>query len=955
MSLSSNNNKQLNSNLLSNSSNPLYNFSNIPNITNKKYPIKKTSLKTFLSKTNTISKKSSNRLNTTSKINIFSSSIPSSKNNFSNNQNSLNISLSSNKKNSITNQNKKSNIIITSNNKNSSLKNSRLGHITTTALKQSKYNSQEYTLSIIENYAREVGITAFNFRTTEFFITQFIDNEAYIDTITMINYWRPIEIVMNQKGENSSLHLLIKNIFPKIYIGFQPRKNFNEDFGKNIYSISVIKDLSINEISTKYVCLASLSGLIKYLENNPDYISIDSYYIHYHYLENHLNISFNSTIDLELLMNKKDKKIYGSLYSLFKCKTISGSRLLRSNILQPFALEKDIKKRNDCVSELVKNNNLLLYIKENISLFRELEINISKLMHKINNIESTNNVLKNILEAIQGIKNCLQLLPIFNENLKNYFYNNNENIKNNNECIMLKEIINFFDNNIFKDMSLYIDKYINDYSFQFAFDDKEKNNKLFQKNDFIFFLIREGISNVLDISRTTYLDTLSQIYSEFERIKQSSNDPTIKLCYSENKGYYISMNEKYFDSSKYTIYKKINKRYACSNNFLISFSQRIKEIKCDLIEHSVKNCENVISILKKNINYLYILSNYIANLDVICAFADYAISFGKLNKPKIILNNNFNNNNKFNFIYGYNCRHPLLEKYITENLIDINNNPLIPNDYFLINHFNLLLLKGPNASGKTTYMKELALIIILSQIGSFVPCDYFCFTLRKFIYCKFDSNDSLIDNKGSFINQIIDIQKMIKNHSNNSLILLDEPFDNTYSIDVFSIAISLLDLFNKNFESSFIIISSHNDIISNLSQFYFNSFIGSMVVEFEKNENINLNFLYKFKLNSLIDNNKNDNDDNYEENYNNYGIILCDMINMRKEVIDYAKQCQKNNIFKQDNIFDSSKEINILKMVFIKLYKYIFDIMCVKETFTLEDEITIKIEKLNSLIINCFN
>ena len=448
MSLSSNNNKQLNSNLLSNSSNPLYNFSNIPNITNKKYPIKKTSLKTFLSKTNTISKKSSNRLNTTSKINIFSSSISSSKNNFSNNQNSLNISLSSNKKNSITNQNKKSNIIITSNNKNSSLKNSRLGHITTTALKQSKYNSQEYTLSIIENYAREVGITAFNFRTTEFFITQFIDNEAYIDTITMINYWRPIEIVMNQKGENSSLHLLIKNIFPKIYIGFQPRKNFNEDFGKNIYSISVIKDLSINEISTKYVCLASLSGLIKYLENNPDYISIDSYYIHYHYLENHLNISFNSTIDLELLMNKKDKKIYGSLYSLFKCKTISGSRLLRSNILQPFALEKDIKKRNDCVSELVKNNNLLLYIKENISLFRELEINISKLMHKINNIESTNNVLKNILEAIQGIKNCLQLLPIFNENLKNYFYNNNENIKNNNECIMLKEIINFFDNNI---------------------------------------------------------------------------------------------------------------------------------------------------------------------------------------------------------------------------------------------------------------------------------------------------------------------------------------------------------------------------------------------------------------------------------------------------------------------------------------------------------------------------
>ena len=92
------------------------------------------------------------------------------------------------------------------------------------------------------------------------------------------------------------------------------------------------------------------------------------------------------------------------------------------------------------------------------------------------------------------------------------------------------------------------------------------------KKWFYIFLIREGINNILDISRRTNLDTLSQIYSEFERIKQSSNDPTIKSYYSENKGNYISVNEIYFDSNEYTIYKKINKRYACSNNFLISFS-----------------------------------------------------------------------------------------------------------------------------------------------------------------------------------------------------------------------------------------------------------------------------------------------------------------------------------------------------------------------------------------------
>ena len=106
------------------------------------------------------------------------------------------------------------------------------GHITTTALKQSAYKEQEYTLSIIENYAREVGICAFNFRTMEIFITQFIDNEAYVNTITMINYWRPLEIVMNQRSEGSSLHLMIKSIFLNCYVGFCQEKISTKIWGK---------------------------------------------------------------------------------------------------------------------------------------------------------------------------------------------------------------------------------------------------------------------------------------------------------------------------------------------------------------------------------------------------------------------------------------------------------------------------------------------------------------------------------------------------------------------------------------------------------------------------------------------------------------------------------------------------------------------------------------------------
>ena len=265
----------------------------------------------------------------------------------------------------------------TTTNKNNSPKSSAINKTITSALKNSAtYNSQEYLICIIENYAREVGISAYNYRTSEYFITQYIDTENYINTLTMINYWRPIEIVMNQKSEDSSLYKIIHKTFKNAYIGFLPRNKFNMDYGKEIYMKSNIRELSLIDLNTKYVCMASLSGLFNYLETNPDYYTTDSYNIHFHYLESHLNISFNTTLDLELLMNRKNNKIYGSLFSLFTCKTIGGWRLLRSNILQPFTKEKQIKERQDKIEELKQNPDLYSFIKDRLFLFREIEIHI---------------------------------------------------------------------------------------------------------------------------------------------------------------------------------------------------------------------------------------------------------------------------------------------------------------------------------------------------------------------------------------------------------------------------------------------------------------------------------------------------------------------------------------------------------------------------------------------------
>ena len=961
--------------------------------------------------------------------------------------------------------------------KNNSPRSSAINKTITSALKNSAtYNSQEYLICIIENYAREVGISAYNYRTSEYFITQYIDTENYINTLTMINYWRPIEIVMNQKSEESSLYKTIHKTFKNAYIGFLPRNKFNMDYGKEIYMKSNVKELSLIDLNTKYVCMASLAGLFNYLEANPDYYITDSYNIHFHYLESHLNISFNTTLDLELLMNRKNNKIYGSLFSLFTCKTIGGWRLLRSNILQPFTKETQIKERQDKIEELKQNPDLYSFIRDSLFCFREIEIYITKLLQANDNKNDKDDkyfIFKNKLDAIKGIKDILCFIPnyvkflksyqqsklnpieedessvinnnnnnnnnsitetdAFNTNIKqstinqetNKILNDNSNananandIKQNINLKFLNEIISFFTQSEFDEMFRRIDDLIcnetdmeteqylaqqsqageegmgpdmnldgpqkknmknNDVTFSgFIAGMKNKKKKanlynfqgseifgLLKKNDEILFLVRKGENNILDMTRKTFLDTLSQVKEEFEILKSEIGDPRMKLFYNEKKRFYISIDKKYFKPDDFIVTRKRGNKYFCTNGPLESLGNRITDLKNDIINISYKLLEKLITYLRSNITLLYSLSGFIANLDIICAFTEYAINNLICSKPLI---NDISKN--ISYIYGKNCCHPLLNRiHVLKNNNEGNDNyiqdNIIPNDYFFINQFNILLLKGPNASGKTTYMKQLALLIILAQIGSYVPCSYFNFNCRKFLYSNFNMNSitkDLNNNqeysnnksniKGSFIKQITEIHGIINNKNyTKALILLDEPFENTHSQLMLEIVISLLDLFSKNLNSSFAIISSHNDLVNRLSSFYFRSILGSMKVELN-NEKNDFEFLYKFKFTPQYSYDIQQS----EKEMENYGINLSRMIGMKSDIISYAEELAESyreNDFEE--LVKTSTEMNVLKSFLIKLYKNLFEIIGEKKNYTIKEQIMNSIKNLYDFTQNVFN
>ena len=292
--------------------------------------------------------------------------------------------------------------------------------------------------------------------------------------------------------------------------------------------------------------------------------------------------------------------------------------------------------------------------------------------------------------------------------------------------------------------------------------------------------------------------------------------------------------------------------------------------------------------IQTNLNYIYVSCSYIALIDVLCAFAFYSINSRVITKPIIenIINSSYESKS---CIIGKSCFHPVLEKNKSKSNLSLNDeNKFIPNDYFISNIFNFIVIRGANASGKTTYMKQLGLLLILSQCGCFVPCEFFKFSIRKYLYTKFDSNDSLEDNRGSFIKSILEIQKAITNNISYPLILLDEPFDNSENLDNLCITLSIIDKINLIQNTPFIIMSSHNSNMNILSSLYYNIIVGNMEVEYKQDS---MNFLYKFDFLNPLDNiekNNEEDEDNLSKDLNseNYGIILANMLGYPKEIID---------------------------------------------------------------------
>lgn len=570
---------------------------------------------------------------------------------------------------------------------------------------------------------------------------------------------RPSEIICNQNLAEISDTLLATKL--QIVPNFQVRafESFDYDECYKVLTNQIDKKELIG-LSDKQQTIISAGVLIKYLLETQKRSLSHINTISYIYDNEFMSLDSNTRRNLELTETIKDRKKRGSLlWLLDKTQTSMGSRMLRSYIEQPLYDEKLINQRLNGVEELVKNVvNRDALIKLLNSVY-----DIERLCGKI----SYNNLTPKDTIAL---KNSLSVLP------------------------EIKEKLSIYKSTILKNISKDIYDYSSIYN---MLDSAIIENPPYVLKDGGF--IKKGYSKELDdicnISTVgkTWLATLEADEREKTGIKN------LKIGYNSVFGYYIEVSKGQIDQVPYRYQRK--QTIANAERYI---TDELKEMENKILHAEEQKIALEISLfnqiretLLENVSAMQKTARQIAVLDALLSFATVACERNYC-KPQV--------SSEINCIEIVNGRHPVVEALL-------KNEDFIPNDTYLDNaDSRTMIITGPNMAGKSTYMRQVALITLMAHIGSFVPAQKANISLTDKIFTRVGASDDLAFGQSTFMVEMSEVSNILKQATNNSLIVLDEVGRGTSTFDGLSIAWSVMEYLSKTLKAKTLFATHYHEL-----------------------------------------------------------------------------------------------------------------------------------------------
>jgi DNA mismatch repair protein MutS len=637
------------------------------------------------------------------------------------------------------------------------------------------------------------------------------------------------------QGDFKLIDQLISNFSPNEILVSKPSKNkFNELIGStyNIYPLddwvfdsSYSKNKLLDHFDTK-----SLKGFG--VEDIQLGITAAGSIIHYLGDTEHNNLSHISNLqrifpDSYVWMDKftmKNLELFNSNSSngfnlsetIDDTITSMGSRRLKNWIAFPLVEKKDIKMRQEIVSSIIDDNDVSDQLDINLNNISDIERLMSKIAtYKISPRELV--FLKNSLESVKKIK---QSLSDISGNLKSY-----------GKTIPVSDSI----------VSL-ITKTL-----------KEDSPVSILKGDFI----NDNYSNELDELRSIRSSGKEYLNQILERESEITKIPSLKISFNNVFGYYIEVRNTHKDKVPEDWIRKqtlVNaERYITQElkeyeEKIINADEKIKDLELKLFLKLIDNLQDSLTTLK-------LISERVSVIDILNSFSKRAIKY-KYICPEII------DEKKIEITQG---RHPVIEANLP------HGERYVPNDILLDKDQQIIMITGPNMSGKSAILRQTALITILAQIGSFVPAKKMRFSIVDRIFTRVGASDNISMGESTFMVEMNETASILNNLTDHSLILLDEIGRGTSTYDGISIAWAIAEFLHENKNNPHVLFATHYHDLNEMESIFKGIKNFNVSVKETKEDVVFLRKLVKGGSN------------------HSFGIHVAKMAGMPKLVLDSAK------------------------------------------------------------------
>ena len=473
-----------------------------------------------------------------------------------------------------------------------------------------------------------------------------------------------------------------------------------------------------------------------------------------------MKIDFSSRRNLELLETLRFQNKKNSLLNVLdKCVTAMGSRFLKKAIVFPLIEKSKIEKRYDIIDKLRKE---FLYAND-LRLLLESVYDLERIVGKIS-YESANP--KDLLQ----LKKSLGVLP------------------------RVKTILDKLKIDDYFDISPYYERYqllyklIDEAIFEDApFSVKDGN------------VIKSGYHEELDKIRNINLDSKDYLLSLEAKERERTGIKNLRVGFNRVFGYYIEVSK---GSSAYVKDEFGYIRKQTLSNAERFITQELKEKETMILRAEEKALELETSLFIKVRNEckdyataLQFLAKILSELDMILSFTRIANENSYV-RPKINQNNTL-------ILKG--SRHPVIEKFIDN---------FIPNDISMNETDSIMLITGPNMSGKSTYMRQIALISIMAQIGSYVPCTAANLPIFDSIFTRIGAADDIVSGQSTFMVEMTEVNNALKQATKNSLIIFDEIGRGTATYDGMALAQAILEYLHEHIGCKTLFSTHYHELTS---------------------------------------------------------------------------------------------------------------------------------------------